>query len=430
MKVCLFEDEKYDLLYPLTLTRATFELRCGSMTLVERIRKTNPGVETSFFLRDYLAPVLRERLGNAVVNNLEDLSRDDAILVNGRWLPENGHIPLEGDETIATCKGDIVYIRVKKETLRRNLADSLQKTIEKLKSELSVEEIKARMVEYPWHLVEYNHELLKEDFETYWSRREKAETLGENVAVVGDKSMLYVSKSAAIHPFVVLDVSAGPIMVDDGAKIYPFSRVEGPCYIGRDTWIVRGNIREDTSIGPVCRVGGEVEASIIQGYSNKYHTGFLGHAYVGEWVNIGALTTNSDLKNDYSNVDVYVKGRLMDTGDLKVGSFIGDHTKFGIGCLLNTGTVVGVACVLLGGEVLPKYIPSFCWYAEGRLRRGAGFRRTVEAEKRVMSRRSVVMSDSYVRMLEKIYQDTKEERETLIRKAEAKMERGGLKNVG
>ncbi len=427
MKVCLFEDEKYDFLYPLTLTRATFELRCGSMTLVERIRRVNPSVETSFFLRDHLAPVLRERLGNAVVNSLEDLSRDDAILVNGRWLPEKGRLPFkDDDEAIAICKGDVVYIRVKRETIRKNLSDTLQKTIEKLMSELSIKQVDARMVEYPWHLVEYNHELLKEDFEAYWSKKEGVKALEERIVVVGDKSMLHVSKSADIHPFVVLDTSSGPIMVDEGARIYPFSRVEGPCYIGRDTWIVRGNIREETSIGPVCRVGGEVEASIIQGYSNKYHTGFLGHAYVGEWVNIGALTTNSDLKNDYSSVDVYVKGRLMDTGDIKVGSFIGDHTKFGIGCLMNTGTVVGIACVLLGGEVLPKYIPSFCWYAEGRLRRGAGFRRTIEAEKRVMSRRSIVMSENYVRMLEKIYQDTREDRETLIRKAEARLERGGL----
>lgn len=426
MKVCLFEDEKFDLLYPLTLTRASFELRCGSMTLVERIRRFNPGIEASFFLRDYLEPVLRERLGNAVVNSLEDLGRDDVILVNGRWLPEHGRLPIEGDETVATCRGDVVYVRAKRETVRKSLSDSLQKTIENLRSELSVEEVEARMVEYPWHLVQYNHELLKEDFEAYWSKREGVKAMGEMVSVVGDKSLLHVSRGAAIHPFVVLDTSSGPIMVDDGARIYPFSRIEGPCYIGRDTWIVRGNIREETSIGPVCRVGGEVEASIIQGYSNKYHTGFLGHAYVGEWVNIGALTTNSDLKNDYSTVDVYVKGRLMDTGDLKVGSFIGDHSKFGIGCLLNTGTVVGAACVMLGGEVIPKYIPSFCWYADGRLRRGAGFRRTVEAERRVMSRRSVVMSESYVKMLEKIYQDTKEERETLIRKAELRLQQGGL----
>ncbi|MEM3647026.1 MAG: putative sugar nucleotidyl transferase [Thermofilum sp.] len=421
MKVCLFEDEKYDLLYPLTLTRATFELRCGAMTLVERIKRVNPGVEALFFLRDHIAPVSAERLGNVAVNNLGALREDDVILVNGRWLPEQGRLPPGEDEAIATCRGDIIYVKAKRNTIRRALSENLQKTIENLRSELSTKEIEARMVEYPWDLVKYNHELLKEDFEVYESRRKGAEALGEKVAVVGEKDLLYVGEGVSIHPFVVFDTSNGPIMIDDGARIYPFSRIEGPCYIGRDTWIVRGNIREDTSIGPVCRVGGEVEASIIQGYSNKYHTGFLGHAYVGEWVNIGALTTNSDLKNDYSTVDVYVKGRLMDTNDVKVGSFIGDHTKFGIGCLLNTGTVVGVACVLLGGEVLPKYVPSFCWYADGRIRRGAGFRRTVEAEKRVMSRRAVAMSDSYIRMLEKVYQDSREERENLIRKAERKL---------
>ncbi|MEM2088382.1 MAG: putative sugar nucleotidyl transferase [Thermoproteota archaeon] len=421
MKACLFEDEKYDLLYPLTLTRATFELRCGTMSSVERIKRANPSIEVSFFQREHIAPVFREKHENAVVNNLESLCKDDTVLVNGRWLPKHGRLPLSEDETIATYKGDIVYISVKKDTIRKALSENLQKTIENLKTELSIKEIDARMVEYPWDLVRYNNELLKEDFESYGSRVEKAENLEERIAVVGEKDLLYVSKSANIHPFVVFDTSAGPIMIDDGARVYPFSRIEGPCYIGKDTWIVRGNIREDTSIGPLCRVGGEVEASIIHGYSNKYHTGFLGHAYVGEWVNIGALTTNSDLKNDYSNVDVYVKGKLMDTGDIKVGSFIGDHTKFGIGCLLNTGTVVGVACVILGGEVLPKHIPSFCWYSDGRLRRGAGFRRTVEAEKRVMARRGIAMSDSYGKMLEKIYQDSKEERETLIRKAEMKL---------
>lgn len=420
MKACLFEDEKYDMLYPLTLTRATFELRCGTMSLVERIKKANPNIEVSFFQREHIAPVFEGRFGNAVVNNLEFLCKDDTVLVNGRWLPKHGHLPLSEDEMIATCNGDVVYISAKKETIKKALAENLQKTIENLKNELSIKEIDARMVEYPWDLVRYNNELLKEDFDSYWSRV-KAENLEERIAVVGEKDLLYISKSANIHPFVVFDTSAGPIMIDESARVYPFSRIEGPCYVGKNSWIVRGNIREDTSIGPFCRVGGEVEASIIHGYSNKYHTGFLGHAYVGEWVNIGALTTNSDLKNDYSNVDVYVKGKLIDTKDIKVGSFIGDHTKFGIGCLLNTGTVVGVACVILGGEVLPKYIPSFCWYSDGRLRRGAGFRRTVEAEKRVMSRREVTMLDSYVKMLEKIYQDSKEERETLIRKAEMKL---------
>lgn len=421
MKVCIFEDRKYDLLYPLTLTKAAFELRCGTMTIFERIRRAFPGVDVAFFMRDHLAPVFKERFGNTVVNDMNFLGSDDIILTNGRWLPSAGQL-LEGrDEVVATSRGDVVYVRAKRDTVRRTLSDSIENTVEKLRSELSSEEIEARMVEYPWDLLKYNHELLEEDFEVYRSTAEGKPSLDERVAVVGERDRIYVSETARIHPFVVLDASGGPIVIDDGARVYPFSRLEGPCYIGKGTWVVRGNIREDVSIGPVCRVGGEVEASIISGYSNKYHTGFLGHAYVGEWVNIGALTTNSDLKNDYSTVDVYVKGKLIDTGDTKVGSFVGDHTKFGIGCLLNTGAVVGVACVILGGEVLPKYIPSFCWYAGGRYRRGAGLRRTVDAEKRVMSRRGISMSESYVKMLERVYQESREERETLIRRAERKL---------
>lgn len=421
MKVCIFEDRKYDLLYPLTLTKAAFELRCGTMTIFERIRRAFPGVDVAFFMRDHLAPVFKERFGNTVVNDMNFLGSDDIILANGRWLPSAGQL-LEGrDEVVATSRGDVVYVRAKRDTVRRTLSDSIENTVEKLRSELSSEEIEARMVEYPWDLLKYNHELLEEDFEVYRSTAEGKPSLDERVAVVGERDRIYVSETARIHPFVVLDASGGPIVIDDGARVYPFSRLEGPCYIGKGTWVVRGNIREDVSIGPVCRVGGEVEASIISGYSNKYHTGFLGHAYVGEWVNIGALTTNSDLKNDYSTVDVYVKGKLIDTGDTKVGSFVGDHTKFGIGCLLNTGAVVGVACVILGGEVLPKYIPSFCWYAGGRYRRGAGLRRTVDAERRVMSRRGISMSESYVKMLERVYQESREERETLIRRAERKL---------
>ena len=124
----------------------------------------------------------------------------------------------------------------------------------------------------------------------------------------------------------------------------------------------------------MCRVGGEVEESIIHGYSNKYHDGFLGHAYVGEWVNLGALTTNSDLKNDYSSVSVVLDGKTpVSTGSTKVGALIGDHTKTSIGTLLNTGAYVGaMALIATNGKLLPKFIPSFAWFLEGAVTKGFG----------------------------------------------------------
>ena len=108
---------------------------------------------------------------------------------------------------------------------------------------------------------------------------------------------------------VVIDAEHGPVYLDEGVEVHPFTRIEGPCYVGRNSILLGCKCREGNSIGPMCRVGGEVEESIIHGYSNKYHDGFLGHAYVGQWVNLGALTTNSDLKNDYSNVSIVLDGQ-------------------------------------------------------------------------------------------------------------------------
>ena len=141
---------------------------------------------------------------------------------------------------------------------------------------------------------------------------------------------------------------------------------------GPETQLFRANIRGSVSIGPNCRIGGEVEDSIVHGFSNKYHEGFLGHAYVGEWVNLGAITSNSDLRNDYGEVFVPLQGDPVATGQAKVGCFIGDHSRTGIGSMLNTGTAIGVMCnVLPAGVLLPKHVPSFTAVLYGRVGPGS-----------------------------------------------------------
>ncbi|MFQ6098012.1 MAG: hypothetical protein ACE5O2_09835, partial [Armatimonadota bacterium] len=176
--------------------------------------------------------------------------------------------------------------------------------------------------------------------------------------------------------------------------------------------------REGVTIGPVCKVGGEVEESIFHAYSNKHHDGFLGHAYVGEWINVGALATNSDLKNTYTNVDVYLSAdqvlarQAHDTGEYKtVGSYIGDHTKVGIGVMFNTGTHVGVACNLVGA-MPPKYVPSFSWgsgndLVEHRLDK------MLQTATIMMGRRDRHPTEAYTEMLRAVYDRTREEREKL-----------------
>jgi hypothetical protein len=168
----------------------------------------------------------------------------------------------------------------------------------------------------------------------------------------------------------------------------------------------------------VCRVGGEVEESIIHGHSNKYHDGFLGHAYVGEWVNLGALTTNSDLKNDYSTVEVVLEdGRPVNTGSTKVGSLIGDHTKTSIGTLFNTGANVGaMAVVNTTGMPLPKFIPSFAWLIKGAVTKGRGKKGVYKTAEISMGRRKVPWTPAHEAMWDEIYELTAESRAKALKR--------------
>jgi UDP-N-acetylglucosamine diphosphorylase/glucosamine-1-phosphate N-acetyltransferase len=181
-------------------------------------------------------------------------------------------------------------------------------------------------------------------------------------------------------------------------------------YIGDKTIIASGLIREGCSIGHVCRVGGELEESIIQGCSNKYHTGFIGHAYIGEWVNMGAATTNSDLKNTYGTVQVMIKGRNVDTGTAKVGCFIGDHAKTSIGTQIFTGKKIGVASHVHG--FVTKDVPSFTIWSEslGSKPVELYLQSVIETQKRVLSRRGVKQTREDIELLKKLFEITAQER--------------------
>jgi UDP-N-acetylglucosamine diphosphorylase/glucosamine-1-phosphate N-acetyltransferase len=168
--------------------------------------------------------------------------------------------------------------------------------------------------------------------------------------------------------------------------------------------LVGGRIRSGCSFGPVCRIGGEVEQSIFLGHDNKYHDGFLGHAYVGQWVNLGALTTNSDLKNNYGTVRVEVGGQEIDTGLLKVGSFIGDHVRTGIGTLLNTGISVGFCSNLFGGGMFAqKSIPPFSWGTVGKIDEYQVDQALLTAEQ-VQRRREVAFSPAQKRLFLELFE--------------------------
>lgn len=423
MKLCVFEDQKYEELFPLTMTRATFELKCGHTTLLEKILRNFPNVGVSYFLRDYLVPTFKKRIRADAVNNMDVFKKDDFLLVNGRWLFNGKKLELEGEEEVGVCNKQLVYARVRQRTLRECLSENFEKFLNNIQQRVDAREVEANLISYPWNLISNNPKTIEEDFKAE-NKRGIFGKFSSRATILGEKENVFIAETAEVQPNVVLDATEGPIIIDEEAIIHPFSHIKGPSSIGKKTRVLGAKIREGVSVGPVCLVGGEIEESIIYAYTNKCHAGFLGHSYLGEWVNIGGSTVTSDLKNDYSSVQVHVKGKLVDTGEMKVGSFIGDHTKTSIGCLLNTGTVIGVMSnVLASGEPSPKFIPSFCWYFRGRFSKGEGLRRMINTARVVTRRRGVTLTAEDIELWHKLYDITGEERETLIKRSRTKLKR-------
>jgi UDP-N-acetylglucosamine diphosphorylase/glucosamine-1-phosphate N-acetyltransferase len=239
--------------------------------------------------------------------------------------------------------------------------------------------------------------------------------------VVGPSDCLLIDPAARIDPLVVCNTTGGPVVIDRDAVVTSFTCLEGPCYIGPGTHVLGAKVRAGTSLGPMCRVGGEVEASILLGHANKYHDGFLGHAYVGEWVNLGAGTSNSDLRNDYGEVSVIFDGRAVRTGRSKVGCFLGDHTKTGLGTLLNTGASAGAFCNLLPcAGLLPKYAPPFTSVWNGSLRDNTDLPGLLRTAETVMARRGQTLTEAYRAMVATLLERTTAERRLAIRDAEAR----------
>jgi len=421
MKLCIFEDGRHENFYPISLTRPVFSLRMGMEELYRRDARILGLDIGRAYMRDYLAATW-SRTSGIEANPTRPLEDEDWLFLNGRVMDPSG-ITADGPEEVGVHGADLVYARVKAETVRGCQATDLTALLDCLVQGLPQVKVDVPLASYIWDVVLNNSEALRDDFNMMGKKGIEGH-LSQGSYIVGEEESVYVAPGARVDPMVVLDASEGPIYLDEGVRVFPHTRIEGPSYIGGNTYVVGGKIREGCSIGPVCRVGGEVEESIFHGHSNKYHDGFIGHAYVGEWVNLGALTTNSDLKNDYSGVQVYVRGRLVDTGSTKVGSFIGDHSKTGIGSLLNTGTTVGVMSILMpSGEVFPKNIPSFSLLLKNRIRGGLGFDTLIETARKVMARRGVELSEEEVRMLREVYVMTSEERETLIKRDRRKRSR-------
>jgi len=409
MNVCIFEDSGFSDCYPLTYTRPVFELTCGVLSLREKIRRRIAHEEVILACRKYLQPVLEAANPDKRVNRIP---RHDTMFINGRVLfhdasgvPEasDGAVCWVQDETLLAAYVPADFISAVATSSPNELLsfDNVPFT--------QRHQVDWPVLRYPWEYVVAMPAEIPHDVRLLgWSRTVHPDD--HPGAYIAGPENVYTAPGVSIKPGAVLDGEAGVIALGEGAVIGHNATVIGPCSIGPSTKISPGaKITGKCAFGPVCKVGGEVGETIFLGYSNKKHDGFLGGSYVGAWVNLGANTNNSDLKNNYSPVRVPINGHPVDTGLQFSGCVLGDHTKTGIGTTINTGSVFGVGCNVFGAGFPPKFIPSFIW---GGPEQAEPYRldKMLATARVVQSRRAVEMSAGYAQLLGEIYEMTREER--------------------
>lgn len=364
----VFEDAGFRSLLPLVYPRATFNLRCGFDNLLSKIEAAFGRQADALFVRPALAVVMDERQRTQYdpprpVNRVP--ASDGQFWVNGRMLVRDAFdLPIG----TAAWQGDtLLAAHIDKATAARIATGALFDSA-KLRQALSamksggISTAAYTLFEYPWEVVGANAaEIVRQ---AHALPREKNGLVYPGAYLLRETE-IHLCAGVKVKSGAVLDAEGGPIFIGQNVVVSPNVTISGPAYIGDNCLIQPGAvIRGGTSIGPTCKVGGEVEGSILHAYSNKQHDGFLGHSYVGEWVNLGADTVNSDLKNTYGSVRVSLNGEEVDTGETFVGAFIGDHAKTGIGTRLPTGCVVGYASNIFVSQYAPKFTPSFTWLTD------------------------------------------------------------------
>jgi UDP-N-acetylglucosamine diphosphorylase / glucose-1-phosphate thymidylyltransferase / UDP-N-acetylgalactosamine diphosphorylase / glucosamine-1-phosphate N-acetyltransferase / galactosamine-1-phosphate N-acetyltransferase len=413
MNCILFEDGTHDNFYPIAQTRPLWDLRCGAFTMAERIRAVVSDGNISYRVRPHFAEVCRERNESLFGSPADEalLAVNALLVTHSLSLPENTVVA--AGTRVAAAHLSASYVKAHAQELSSPEYDFAGLVSSK---ELTVIQLPKDWIlpRYIWDLVLKNGDVLRRDYALVDKRDSK--TASYSVTLCGNVDQIYIEDSVKIDPFVYIDATKGPVIIKKGCEINPFTRIEGPCFIGEQTIVTGAKIREGCSFGPVCRVGGEVEDSIFQGYSNKYHDGFIGHAYIGEWVNLGAMTTNSDLKNNYTNVCCELPSGTVDTGSSKAGCVIGDFSKTSIGTLINTGSIIGTgAMTVFSGRMTPSLTPDFCRFIKNELRDTGSAAECIETNSIACSRRDKTLTPAMRKLLTHIYASTAEFRQKKVR---------------
>jgi len=406
LRVLLFEDEFCERFAPLTRTRHVSQLVWGTRTIWQSLQRIVKEDMVPMG-RGYLADVTREKLHVEYNPRAEE----EILLVNGRVRPDGLFERLLSAEhkSAVLYKGQLVLARVSKGLFERAVGASeivTTKVVAKIGKELGTNESHdAILFENIWELVQSN------GYAIVLQARAQREKLPppKLSSMSGLPSNLLISSEADVSELTSFDASKGPIVVDEGAHIESFSHVSGPCYIGPRVRIYSALIRSGTTICEECRVGGEVENSIMMPYTNKSHYGYIGDSIVGEWVNLGAGSTFSNLKNTYGSIKMEVEGEKVDTNLVKLGPVIGDMVKVSIGSMVFAGKRIGVGSHLM--NLVRDDVPSFTLY-DGQRERGVELQleSVILTQQRMMDRRGMALSKAWESLIKYLHESSTEER--------------------
>ena len=406
MRVVLFEDAGVQQLYPLTLGRAAFTISCGGeclATWVERLDRPICGL---------VRPHLRAwQAANFPAWDELPSAGEPTLLVNARLVPsphtfdvlrrlyhrgEFGQLPVRDQLAVAVLPAEVAPPGSpwEADAMQQFLRSASVATLPRLEEHLS-------LLAYPHEIIDW-HLATVADSLTFRIAQGKYREIRDGV---------FVGSGVQLNEWVHTDTSQGPIVIDNDVTVRPFACLSGPARLGESSRVnEHASIRPGVTTGPTCKVGGEVEASILEEYANKQHSGFLGHSYLGSWVNLGAGTCNSNLKNTYGPVRVEIDGQRLDSGLQLLGCLVGDYTKTAINTSIFTGKLIG-ACSMVYGMVTAN-VPSFVNYAQS-LGQMTDLPPAVMAQtqKRVFQRRGMVQQPWHVELLHEMYRQVAAQRQ-------------------
>ncbi len=389
MNYILFDGNRRNALLPFTYTKPVAELRIGILTIREKWEHFL-GSTTTTVTEDYLS------------DKFPMVETEENILINSSFLPNDKLV-----ELVQNLKENQLIL--KGEEIVAFYATELQDEIDFDQYEILDFNHECLTVENTWDIFAKNDKAIQADYELLTKDR-ISQPIPKSVNVIAPEN-IFIEEGAKLE-FVTLNASTGVIYIGKNAEVMEGSVIRGPFALGEEAQVkLASKIYGATTVGPHCRVGGEVNNSVLMGYSNKGHDGFLGNSVLGEWCNIGADSNNSNLKNNYEEVKLwsFETERFEKTGLQFCGLMMGDHSKCGINTMFNTGTVVGVSSNIFGSGFPRNFIPSFAWGG------ASGFTnylpsKALQTAKIVMSRRNIELTEQDVKIMEHIFEETKKYR--------------------